>query len=189
MGRVPYSQMVRRGYYRQDCSGYVSAVYGAPWDQPPGGQTTVTLVTGGFMREIPVDQLVRGDLVGRCGPDTEGDAGHVAIFDSWVNLDPSDNRFVGFEQSGAGPGPRHGIIEWLDGYRAYRWATGGSSMAGETADYACSHVKVPGGNGAVCGAHVALESIWEDVEALKNGGGITAEAVAREIIRQLRAEA
>jgi hypothetical protein len=190
MHSIPYSQQDKFAGYRQDCSGYVSAVYGVK-PGPMGGLTTVTLVTSGAMGEIPVMSLRAGDLVGRCGVGTAGDAGHITIFRQWYNRDPGDSRYWGYEQAGDSPGPNYRVIEWADGYRAYRWREDGFPMSGDTADFAAGNVPVPGQPGKVCGAHVAIGSIWAEVLAIKASlsagaaAGVKAEDIAAAIIRQL----
>src|ERR1700745_2036690 len=80
LGHVPYSQMtVRNPGWRTDCSGYVSMCL----DLPGPELTKVTPVEAGDIHEITPDRLRPGDLVGRCGPGTGGDAGHVVVFDRW----------------------------------------------------------------------------------------------------------
>jgi hypothetical protein len=120
LGQVPYSQTtIRNPGYRTDCSGYVSMCL----DLPGPGLTTVSLVTGGYIHEITPDELLPGDLVGRCGPGTEGDAGHVVVFDRW---DQGHTTYWAYEFHG-GPqlGPEHSLINYpyhgLDGYQAYRY--------------------------------------------------------------------
>lgn len=116
---VPYSQSAvhQPDGYRQDCSGYVSMC----WALPPAGENTVTLVTEGHMTEIAVDELLPGDAVGLCGPGTAGDAGHVQLFERWLNDDPNDSRYYCWQQSGGRKGPTHDLVDWTDGYRAYRF--------------------------------------------------------------------
>lgn len=121
--RYPYSQttLVPPGY-RADCSGYVSMVLGLPTRSVYGygGYTTVTLVTSGVLIPIETDTLRSGDFVGMCGEGTEGDVGHITIFDRWQDQDPNNSDFVGWEQSGGIVGPRYGDIHWYPGYRGYR---------------------------------------------------------------------
>lgn len=124
MWTVPYDMGVLRGGYRTDCSGYVSLVLGIPasGDGRWGGENTVGLVR--WLDEIDASDLAPGDIVGCLGPGTEGAAGHVVIFEQWLNDDPDDNRYYCLEQSGDGPGPRRSLrtygYDGLPGYRAYR---------------------------------------------------------------------
>jgi hypothetical protein len=120
LGQVPYSQTaVRDPGWRTDCSGYVSMCL----DLPKPGLSTVTLVTDGYLQPITRDELRPGDLVGRCGPGTAGDAGHVVLFDRW---DSGHDTYWAYEfHGGPDPGPQHSLIDYpyrgLDGYEAYRY--------------------------------------------------------------------
>lgn len=180
VGTVPYSQeVIGPNGYRQDCSGFVSMC----WAIPPaerggwGGQSTVTLVTNGYMREIPSSDLQPGDAVGICGPGTPGGAGHIVLFEGWVNDDPYDDRYWAYEQCGGTRGPLHRIIEYpYDGasgsWRAWRYtkAVGGDEMLtpeqakqlGDTA-YTLTSVPVIDSDGNATGgtqpAHNALAGI------------------------------
>lgn len=138
---VPYSQdTIHPGTgYRQDCSGFVSMCWGIPPQAAPGGWgglNTVTLVTGGWMREISPSDLQPGDAVGICGPNTGGDDGHIVLFERWASDAEDESRYWAYEQAGGGPGPRHRIIAYPYGgssgaWRAYRFRdiTDGGSMA------------------------------------------------------------
>lgn len=122
---VPYSQqkLHEPDGYRQDCSGFVSMCWKLATSGPDtwGGYSTVTLVTSGLMKEIPVDQLQPGDAVGKCGPETGGDEGHVQLFSGWLNHDPADSHYYCYEQTGGGSGPHHRLVDWTAGYKAYRY--------------------------------------------------------------------
>jgi hypothetical protein len=111
-----YSQIKRHSPdgYRQDCSGYVSLC----WAIPAPGENTVTLVTEGWMREIPVAELRMGDAVGKCGPNTGGNDGHIQWVESY-----RPGQLIIWEQAGGGVlGPRRRILTGLRaGYRAYRF--------------------------------------------------------------------
>lgn len=116
-GSIPYDQgrIEAMSGYRQDCSGYVSMCWGIPPNAQPGGWgglNTVTLVSGGWMTEIPRDQLRPGDAVGLCGPGTRGDAGHIVIFERWHDDDPSTGRYWCWEQAGGQHGPVHRLITY-----------------------------------------------------------------------------
>jgi hypothetical protein len=125
MGGVPYSQTATHppDGYRQDCSGYVSMCWALPLNAPGswGGFNTVSLVTEGWMREIRAADLRPGDAVGRCGPGTEGDNGHVQLFVRWYNDDPADSRYYCLEQAGGVHGPRQRLMDWIPWYKAYRF--------------------------------------------------------------------
>lgn len=123
MSGVPYSQssLHNPDGYRADCSGYVSACWAIPLAGTWGGPNTVTMVADGWMHEIPADALREGDAVGWCGPGTAGDAGHVRLFLRWFNDNPNDNRHYVLEQSGGRSGPHESLVNWADGYRAYRF--------------------------------------------------------------------
>jgi hypothetical protein len=133
--------------WRPDCSGFVCLC----WNIPPaehdgwGGQSTVTLVTAGYITEISPQDLQPGDAVGICGSGTEADNGHIVLFRGWFNNDPNDDRYYASEQSGGQLGPVHRIITYpYDGaggsWRAWRYRaiTDGGSMA---------EVEIPGGFG------------------------------------------
>lgn len=129
-GTVPYSQnsIHQATGYRQDCSGFVSMCWGIPpgaaggW----GGQSTVTLVTQGWMREIPASDLKPGDAVGICGPGSAGDDGHIVLFERWANDNPNDDHYWLYEQAGSQRGPVHRVTDYPYGgpvgaWRAYRF--------------------------------------------------------------------
>lgn len=155
-GGVPYDMgaIHRATGYRQDCSGYVSMCWGIPPDAAPGGWgglNTVTLVTGGWMREIPVDDLRPGDAVGRCGPGTAGAAGHIQLFEAWD--DRAALRHWVLEQAGGARGWRRRLVGWTPGYKAYRYkgitedvASGGSAgvRASDVWSYDPGDPKAPG---------------------------------------------
>jgi hypothetical protein len=109
--------------YRCDCSGYVSMCWAIPTDAPGswGGLSTVTLVTDGWMHEIPADQLQPGDAVGKCGPGSAGNDGHIQLFVRWYNDDPHDSRYWCLEQAGGVNGPQQRLMNWIPWYRAYRF--------------------------------------------------------------------
>src|SRR5262245_54129906 len=96
-GQVPYSQSTRHqpDGIRQDCSGAVSGMKGAPLDGPGtwGGYSTVTMLTSGLWTRLDAwDELRMGDDVGIMGPGTGGNDGHVMTFESWLNSNPGDSR-------------------------------------------------------------------------------------------------
>jgi hypothetical protein len=209
-GTVVYSQAGTNSPtgHRPDCSGYMSMCLGLP----APGLSTVTLATTGTLVEISPADLQPGDVVGACGPGTAGDGGHVIIFDCWLNSDPADNRYWGWEQRGGGKGPTRRVIRYPDDnypgtWRAWKY-TGitdkDQSMAGETSDFVASHVTNPK-TGTLCGEHVAVGEIWAAVidlqaqiakigAALQNVtavarpqvAGVSAHDVAAELITQLK---
>lgn len=112
---VPYSQQNIVHGYRADCSGYASRCLGLTstvghgfW----GGLNTITLVSSGAVKKIKLNDLKPGDLCGNMGDATQGDAGHVVIFDRWLNDDPADDRYYIYEQCGGTIGPIHRLITW-----------------------------------------------------------------------------
>jgi hypothetical protein len=111
-GTVPYSQVT--GNPRHDCSGYVG---GLCWSIPVQSINTVSLVTDGWMYEIPAGELKVADAIGKCGPGTAGNAGHIMLFGYW-----SPTGLYIAEQAGGPPGPRHRLIKSIPvGYKAYRF--------------------------------------------------------------------
>jgi hypothetical protein len=127
---VPYSQVDQVNGYRADCSGYVAAVCGLP----APGPNTAQLVAQGWVRRITRDELEPGDLIGRLGPGTEGDAGHVAIFAGWIR---PGAEWLGYEQAGGTLGPVQRAITYPyddeTGFAPYRIAGGTDAMdAAET---------------------------------------------------------
>lgn len=114
-GTVPYSQskIQQPTGYRQDCSGFLSMCWGIPLGSGSwGGENTATLVTEGWMREIAPSDLRPGDAVGICGPGSAGDAGHIVLFEKWVNNDPADDHYWLWEQAGGQRGPVHRIVDY-----------------------------------------------------------------------------
>jgi hypothetical protein len=109
-GPVPYLSSADPttwfGGYRRDCSGYASMALGLPG---PGLDTAALAV-----RATPIQKtdLRAGDLLINPAP---GGAGHVVIFDHWV--DTTMDAYVGYEQSGDG-GTHHRVIpyEYFGGY-------------------------------------------------------------------------
>jgi hypothetical protein len=87
-----------------------------------GGLSTVSLVSGGWMHEIPADLLQPGDAVGRCGPGSAGNDGHIQLFVRWFNDDP---RRLAVLVPGAGrrgaTGRQQRLMNWIPWYKAYRF--------------------------------------------------------------------
>lgn len=110
-GTVPYSQSSARTPtgHRADCSGYVSMCLGLATP----GLSTVTLVD--VLDRLPsVDDLRPGDVILDGGPGSGGDEGHVILFEAWLNDDPNDSRYWGWEQAGGINGPVRRIINYPD---------------------------------------------------------------------------
>jgi hypothetical protein len=103
-GPVPYSMSTDPaawfGGYRRDCSGYASMALGLP---APGLNTAGLAATS---TPISKTDLAPGDLLINPAP---GGAGHVVIFQSWVDV--SMTTYLGYEQSGDG-GTHHRIIPY-----------------------------------------------------------------------------
>lgn len=78
--------------YRRDCSGMVSMALHL--EQAYG---TVNLEQ--FLVKISKDELKPGDVIGKIGPGTQLDKGHVMIFVKWN--DESKTTFTAYEESGA----------------------------------------------------------------------------------------
>jgi len=79
--------------YRRDCSGYVSMSLAIPTDAN-GGPNTVSLRD--HVSEIDRSHLKLGDIIGKIGPGTEGDKGHVLLFKQWVD----SNTYEAYEMHG-----------------------------------------------------------------------------------------
>lgn len=93
--RVPYSMSnytndPQGRSYRTDCSGFVSMAF-----HLDVSLSTVTLPER--FHPIAKTELRRGDIVGNLGPGTGGSAGHVVIFNGWV--DSSQTAFYTIEQT------------------------------------------------------------------------------------------
>lgn len=69
------------GWYRRDCSGFVSMALHLPDDD--GGASTVGLAD--VVTEVKSTHLRPYDLLGRLGPETGGESGHVQFFLGWAN--------------------------------------------------------------------------------------------------------
>ena len=77
--------------YRTDCSGYVSMAL-----HLSSSRTTVTLPS--VVHSIGKADLQPGDIIGVLGPNTDGNAGHVLIFDGWANS--AHTQYNAWENSG-----------------------------------------------------------------------------------------
>ncbi|WP_285749594.1 FG-GAP-like repeat-containing protein [Lentzea sp. NBRC 105346] len=94
--RVPYSQGAVYNGYRTDCSGFVSMAW-----RLSASMNTETLPN--VSHPIAKGELRAGDIMGNVGPGTLGDAGHVAIFERWV--DGSQTSYWAYEQAGPNGAP------------------------------------------------------------------------------------
>jgi hypothetical protein len=99
--------------YRLDCSGYVSMA----WRLAPPGPTTVDLPD--ICVRIVREELRPGDAVMLGGPGTDGDAGHVLLFESWA--DDEHTRLRAFEQVPAGTVYRVRSFPLSPPYLPYRY--------------------------------------------------------------------
>jgi hypothetical protein len=119
LGRTPYDQGAQKNGWRTDCSGYACRC----WNQASGwgGESTVSLVDKHLVTQLPnADALLPGDAIGLMGPGTDGDNGHIVIFEQWVDDDPTDDRLWIFEQCGGTSGPIHRITNYpYDGNSSY----------------------------------------------------------------------
>lgn len=118
MGQISYSQSgLWSDGYRRDCSGYLSRCWqtaksgSGTW----GGYSTVTFVTEGIIVEIPWAELQPGDAIGRCGPGTAGNAGHIML---WLGKEGTRHRV---RDHGTGMGPVERLVTPPSDYRAYRF--------------------------------------------------------------------
>src|SRR5688572_24370214 len=95
--------------YKQNAPGYISMCYDIPLDAPHswGGMNIVTLLSDGWMYEIPAHELKPGDAVGDLGAHAIGtDGGTIVIFESWLNNDPSLGVALTWEHTPiVSPGP------------------------------------------------------------------------------------
>lgn len=124
-GTVPYSQSAihQPDGYRADCSGYVSMC----WDTGPAGGNTVSMVGEDMFEISPVD-LAPGDAIGKCGPNTAGDYGHIQLFEGWAG----DGALYIWEQAGGTWGPQRRRLSAIPyGYKPYRFNQKGDSGMSE----------------------------------------------------------
>ncbi|TWP51607.1 VCBS repeat-containing protein [Lentzea tibetensis] len=131
--RVPYSQKVKYNGYRTDCSGFVSMAW-----RLSDSLSTETLVNVSHL--IPKSELRAGDIMMNGGPGSGGNAGHVAIFERWV--DGSQTSYWAYEQAGpdGAPTSHHKVPYPYFGndnrFKPYRYNhivddTTGSSLSGD----------------------------------------------------------
>lgn len=100
--------------YRLDCSGFVSMA----WRLAAPGETTVELPD--YCVLIGKDDLLPGDAVMNGGPGTDGNAGHVMLFDAWA--DAGRTGLWAYEQIATGTVRRVLPFPVLP-YRSYRLRT------------------------------------------------------------------
>lgn len=109
--------------YRTDGPGFAAMCYDIPPDHH-GGPNIVTLLTQGWMREIPMADLQPGDAIGYLGPDAlDPDGGLIVIFEKWLNDDPSMKIALTWEHLpivGMGPDQRARSVDFR--WHAYRYA-------------------------------------------------------------------
>jgi hypothetical protein len=95
--------------YRTDAAGFACMCWDIPLHVPHswGGLSTVTLETDGWVKEIPVRDLLPGDAIGHCGPgSTDSDGGSVVIFEGWLNGDMNLGYALVWQQlPDVSPGP------------------------------------------------------------------------------------
>lgn len=122
---ITYSQSVLRSNtegvkYRTDCSGYLSLCWGIAPNGPGcwGGGSTVTLVTHGYMYEIPWSDLLPGDAIGECGPNTGGAGGHIML---WLSGGKAPGARALVRDFGSTPGWKERTVTIPGVYKAYRF--------------------------------------------------------------------
>lgn len=93
---VPYSQNSAHPdengkMYRTDCSGFVSMAWGLD-------QSYSTVYLPDHAHQIPKEELQPGDILLKGGPGSEGNNGHVVIFNGWT--DDSHTSYYALEEAG-----------------------------------------------------------------------------------------
>lgn len=115
--KVPYSMQRAFQGYRTDCSGFVSMALKLPM---PGPDTTELPK---YLVRIDPSQLRRGDIIGNIGPGTGLSAGHVVIFDRF--LDNRQDKYLAYEEHGGKDGNadilQHSWQNEKNRYKAYRY--------------------------------------------------------------------
>ena len=102
--------------YRTDCSGFVSMAFHLPEDANTKSRGEK------YFTPIPKSELRPGDVIGNLTPDSLGAAGHVVIFDGWVE-GSNQTQFHSIEQRG-GNGSWTGVRNFGDSYwnkQGYRY--------------------------------------------------------------------
>jgi hypothetical protein len=127
-GTVPFSKTIlhRPSLYRCDAAGFISMCYKIPLNAKHsyGGMSTVTLLTDGWVNEIPGSELKPGDCIGHCGPNSmDGTGGVILLFEKWLNDDPKLGYAITREQlPDASPGPVQRARPFDFRWHAYRFA-------------------------------------------------------------------
>lgn len=119
---IPYSQSRRHPtlHFRTDCSGWWSYAAGAYLDGPGawGGFSTETAATYGAIYPIPLAQVGPGDAIGRCGPGSAGNGGHIAPV---ISVTVAGRKFRVIDLGSDGPNDR--VIDAVSaGYTGWRYA-------------------------------------------------------------------
>lgn len=99
---------------------------------PTPGESTVTLVTKNLVRPILESELHPGDLIGKLGPGTGGDNGHVQVYVGRT----ASGGYVVMEQAIGATGPDRSVYKSISpDYRCYRFVgnTGGDVLTPEQA--------------------------------------------------------
>lgn len=102
--------------YRTDCSGFVSMAFHLPED------ANTKSLGEKYFTPIPKSELRPGDVIGNLTPDSLGAAGHVVIFDGWVE-GSNQTQFHSIEQRG-GNGSWAGVRNFGDSFwnkQGYRY--------------------------------------------------------------------
>lgn len=126
-GTVNFSKTERHNPdgYRCDAAGYISMCWDIPLTTKHswGGMSTVTLATEGWVKEIPGSELLPGDAIGLCGPNSmDGDGGVILLFEGWLNDDPNLGYALTWEQLPSGsPGPVRRARPFDFRWHAYRF--------------------------------------------------------------------
>lgn len=107
--------------YRQDAAGFISMCWGIPLG-PAGAPTIISLDTAGHLYEVPAMKLLPGDALGLCGP-AAGAQGHLVLFESWHQGDPTTNTMTVWSHEAGAKGPRRLLRSWPGHpWRAYRYS-------------------------------------------------------------------
>jgi hypothetical protein len=187
---VPYAQFgtTPQTGHRPDCSGYASMCLGLPTP----GEDTVTLVTKGLVTEIDSADILPGDLIGRMGPGTSGNAGHVQVY---IGRSAAGGYIV-MEQTGGGSGPHRNTYSGIGSYKVYRftgleegdddmaasdvwaWRMAGTNLSGVPYDFSAQEFMV--GTNEFVGAILAELRAGKAADAARDAAALAAiEALAK----------